>query len=238
MHFLSIESSTKNFALAVSEGAKVLRHKTFVHTKLLEDVILKNIDVLLGSAKIPFNKIDAFVVSLGPGSFTSLRVGLATIKAFCLATGKPMAGICSLDTIAHGQPEGKYDEICVIVDARRSMVYSAIYQRSSHGLRISRPYALSPLTEVLDFVHGTTLFTGDAVALYQKDIKKAYADHGGKCRPVFAGKEAWQPKPEVLARLGFERLHKKDYDDPAAVTPIYLYEDSCQVHGGKKSKGN
>ena len=88
MHFLSIESSTKNFALAVSCDGKVLRHKTARNSKLLENVILTNIDALLKLAKVPFKKMDAFVISLGPGSFTSLRVGLATVKAFCMATQK------------------------------------------------------------------------------------------------------------------------------------------------------
>ncbi len=234
MHFLSIESSTKNFTLAVSRDDKVLRHKTARNSTLLENVILPNIDALLKLANVPFKKIDAFVVSLGPGSFTSLRVGLATVKAFCLATQKPMVGICSLDVIAHGAGDIACDEICVLIDARRNLVYSAIYQRTNTGLRLSKTYALSSIADVLKHVHGTTLFVGDALGLYQPEIKQAYAHCAKTCKVLLAPQKLWLPKAEVLAHLGFERLQKKAFDEAASVAPIYLYDDDCQVQGKLK----
>ena len=134
MHFLSIETSTKNCALAVSKDAKVLCARNFPSEKLLEDSIIPAIDKVLKLAKLSFAKVDAFAVGLGPGSFTSLRVGLSTVKAFCLATGKPVVGICSLDVIAEGVAALPCDEICVIVDARRGMLYSGLYQKTPQGL--------------------------------------------------------------------------------------------------------
>ncbi len=226
MYFLSIESSTQNFAIALNLDGKVLRHKTVKHAKLLEDVILKNIDALLSQAKVPFSKIDAFVVGLGPGSFTSLRVGLSTVKAFCLATQKPLVGICSLDIIAYAACDASSDDICVIVDARRNLVYSAIYQKTATGLKLRKGYTLSSFVDVAAMVKPKTLFVGDAVGIYAKDIQKIK----GICAP----EKMWLPTAKVLAMLGQKRIEEKAFDDAATVVPIYLYEDDCQVSPSKK----
>lgn len=229
MHFISIESSTKNFSLALNSDAKVLRHKTITHAKLLENVILRHIDAVLKLSQLRISNMDAFVISLGPGSFTSLRVGLATVKAFCMAMKKPLVGICSLDIIAHGVANQVCDEICVIVDARRQLVYSAIYKKTQYGLTITKPYTLSSLGNVLDHVQGQTLFVGDAVGLYEQDIRKSYQKIKSGCQALFAAEKYWLPQAKVLAALGFKRLSKKEFDEPATIVPVYLYEDDCQV---------
>ncbi len=229
MYFLSIESSTQNFAVAVSRDDKLLRFRNIKAQKALEHSMLGVIDRILDSAKVPFKKLDAFVIGIGPGSFTSLRVGLSTVKAFALATQKHIAGICSLDVIAHGVSHLDNDEICVLIDARRNMVYSALYTKTPKGLKQKGQYRLSTLDEALDLVHGRTLFVGDALGLYRKNIEQVYAECTGTCQAVFAPTKYWFPNPESLAKLGYERLKAKRYDDPAQLVPIYLYAHDCQV---------
>ena len=106
MYFLSFETSTKIFSLALSKDEKVLRYRNLKTALVLEDSILPAVDKILESAGIKFSQIDGFAIALGPGSFTSLRVGLATVKAFAMATGKPVVGIPTLDIIAHGVQSG------------------------------------------------------------------------------------------------------------------------------------
>src|SRR5665213_1923019 len=102
MYFLSFETSTKIFSLALNKDEKVLRYRNLKSASVLEDCILQAVDQILDSAKIKFNQIDGFAIARGPGSFTSLRVGLATIKAFAMSTQKPVVGIPTLDIVAHG----------------------------------------------------------------------------------------------------------------------------------------
>ena len=102
MYFLSFETSTKIFSLAVSKDEKVLRYRNLKSALVLEDSILPTVDKMLDSAGIKFSQIDGFAIALGPGSFTSLRVGLSTVKAFAMSTAKPVVGIPTLDIIAHG----------------------------------------------------------------------------------------------------------------------------------------
>src|SRR3989304_5415259 len=100
MKILSIDTSTKTFSLAVSDGEEILRSRNIKITRVLSSSIIPSIHQILKKAGIALSQLDGFAVGLGPGSFTSLRVGLSTIKAFALATGKPVVGIPSLDVLA------------------------------------------------------------------------------------------------------------------------------------------
>ena len=102
MYFLSFETSGKIFSLAINKDEKVLRYRNLKTAFVLEDSILPAMDKILDSAGIRFTRIDGFAVALGPGSFTSLRVGLAMVKAFAMSTAKPVVGIPTLDIIASG----------------------------------------------------------------------------------------------------------------------------------------
>ena len=230
MHFISFETSTKNFSLAVSNDHKVMRYANRACGKVLEDCIIPFIDRILDRSGISLKKIDAFAIGLGPGSFTSLRIGLSTVKALAMALDKPVIGVCTLDIVAEGVRHLPCDEICVIMDARRNMVYSALYQRTAEGLKLKGGHCLTPLSVVLDRVHGRTLFVGDGVQLYRKDIEAAYKACGSKsCQAFFAQEKAGRPQAKHLAKLVFERLRAKDYDDTGRLQPVYLYAEDCQV---------
>lgn len=232
MYFLSIEPSTKNFALAVSNGSKVLKSAN-LNAKLLEDAMVPAIDKILASAKLEFGKIEAFVVGIGPGSFTSLRVGLSTVKAFAMATARPVVGISSLEVIAQSVVDQKCDQVCVILDARRKLVYSALYANKNGMLSLQGKYELSDIKSVTGRVHGKTLFVGDGIALYKTDIQHAYKTSAKSkktgCKAVFADEKYWFPQAQHLAKLGFERLCRSQYDDAVKLVPLYLYAHDCQV---------
>ncbi len=230
MYILSLETSTKNFSLALSNDAKVLRFRNITTERILESSMTKAIDKLLVSCDLSLKKIDAIAVGLGPGSFTSLRVGISTIKAFAFALNKKVVGIGSLDVIASAVTKTQADEICVIVDARRGKVYAAIFDTM---LKPKTEYLLTTIDDVLEKVQGTTLFVGDGLELYKDRIQKAYREHNAKtqssCRAIFTLPKFWFPQSRQLAKLAFSRLKNDSYDDPEKLTPIYLYPQDCQV---------
>ena len=231
MYFLSLETSTKIFSIAVNKDEKVLRYRNLKSALVLEDSILPTLDNILKSAGVKFSQIDGFAIALGPGSFTSLRVGLSTIKAFAMSTGKPVVGIPSMDIVAYGikSPLAHHDEICVINDARREKVYACLYGPQGR----KSDYLLTSLKDVLDKVHGRTLFVGDALGLYRKDIEEAYQKYASKkestCKCLFAEEGWWYPKAKVMAALAYERFKNKQYDDAPNLVPLYLYPQDCQV---------
>jgi tRNA threonylcarbamoyladenosine biosynthesis protein TsaB len=248
MYFLSFETSTKVFSLALSQDAKVLRSRSLKTDTILEDVILPAMDGLLKAAKVKFAQLDGFAIALGPGSFTSLRVGLSTVKAFALGTGKPVVGIPTMDIIAYpfchsretpscrvfpkviGNPEKKYDEICVVLDARREKVYACLY--GPDGRRKS-DYLLTTIDDILDKVHGKTLFVGDALGLYRPAIEEACRKYAkaknNACQCLLAEEKYGYPQAKVMAALAFERFKNQQYDDAATLLPLYLYPQDCQV---------
>ncbi len=231
MYILSLETSTKNFSLAISKDEKVLRFRRIRTDKILESSMIASIENLLESCQLTFKKVDAVAVGLGPGSFTSLRVGLSTVKAFGLATNKKIVGVSSLDVIANGVLGQKADQVCVLVDARRGKVYVAIYDMK---LNRKTDYLLTTIEDVLDRVQGRTLFVGDGIPLYKDQIEAAYVSYNKKntteCKPIFAIEKSWYPKAAQLAKLAFKRMELKNYDDPASIVPIYLYPQDCQVN--------
>lgn len=234
MYFLSFETSTKkNFSLALSQDEKVLRYRNVASASVLEDAILPAVDQILDLGGIKFNQVDAFAVALGPGSFTSLRVGLSTVKAFAMGTNKPIVGIPSMDIVAHGVDKQAYDQVCVISDARRGMVYAALYGPQGR----EGDYLLTSLENVLDKVHSRTLFVGDALGIYTKNIEEAYQkyaeDKNSACKCFFADEKYWYPQAKVMAVLAYERFRQKKHDDAATLLPLYLYSEDCQVTSPK-----
>lgn len=215
MYFLSFETSTKIFSLAVNKDGKVLRYRNLKTASVLEDSILPAVDKILDSAGIKFSQIDGFAVALGPGSFTSLRVGLATVKAFAFSTGKPVVGIPSMDIIAHGVDRGACDEVCVINDARRGKIYACFYGPQGR----TSEYLLTSLEDVLEKARGKTLFVGDAVGLYRESLS----------RFILADEKWCYPQSRVMASLAYERFKNKMYDNAALLLPMYLYPQDCQV---------
>ena len=242
MKILAIETSTKCFSLAVADGNKVIRHREVVLKKVLSDSIIPAIQKILKEARVPLAGLDGFAVGLGPGSFTSLRVGMATVKALAFSTGKPVVGRPSLDLIAYNVIDQDFDEICVIADARRNLLYAAIYQKDGQRLKQTADYQLIDLEKLLDQVNGKTLFVGDGIGLFRAQIEQIYAQAAKEkstgCQAVFADERFWFPKAAVLAQLAMERFEKGQFDKVDKLTPLYLYPMDCQVGSGvKKSKG-
>jgi tRNA threonylcarbamoyladenosine biosynthesis protein TsaB len=233
MRFLALETSTKHFSIAVAEDGQILLSRELVLEGVLSSSIIPTIEQVLKQSKIPFKKLDGFVVGLGPGSFTSLRVGLATVKALAYATGKPAVGIPSLDAIALSVAGETCDEICVIADARRNLLYTRLYEKNRAGLKAKTKALLINLKDLLDQVQGRTLFVGDGIALYRQEIERRYAEatkiNPTDCQPLFADEKFWFPQAEAVAQLAWLRFQKKKFDKRDILLPLYLYPEDCQV---------
>ena len=227
MNILAIETSTKNFSLAVSKDGEILAARDIKLEGVLSSSIIPSIDAILKKAKTSFQKIDGFAVGLGPGSFTSLRVGLSTMKGFCLASSKPIVGISSLDLIAMNAGEGKRD-ICVLTDAKRDMVYAAIFTKSAAGLKRRSKYLLVQVKDLLPQIKKETIFLGDGLSLYRPAIASYCAKKSLKV--IFADEKKWFPSASHLCLLASKRFAAKKTDICDKLVPIYLYPEDCQVH--------
>ncbi|MBF0484488.1 MAG: tRNA (adenosine(37)-N6)-threonylcarbamoyltransferase complex dimerization subunit type 1 TsaB [Candidatus Omnitrophica bacterium] len=224
MKLLSIDTSSKNFSIAISDNEKVLRHRNLELGKQLSSSIIKHIKSLLSAAKLSVKDVDALIVGLGPGSFTSLRVGLATGKALALALKLPVIGISSLDVIAMNVIKEK--NICVINDARRDLVYAAFYNVNAEGrLERSGEYLLVDLKSVLSKIKKDFAILGDAVKMIVESERKRLIAMGCK----LYDEKYWCPQAKFLPVLAKDKLANKKFDDPIKMVPLYLHAEDCQV---------
>ena len=233
MNILALDASTKNFSLAVSQNGRVRCFRNIRLTKVLDESIIPAVEEILKKSKLTLGQVDGFAVGLGPGSFTSLRVGLSTVKALSMATGKPIVGISSLDALAMNVIDQPCDEICTIVDAKRNLLYAAFFKKQKGRLKRTGGYVLTNVADLLERAHGRTLFVGDGITLYRSQIEQAYDESAQKrktnCRALFADEHDGVPQARKLAALASGRFEKKEYDDVDKLVPIYLYPANCQV---------
>ncbi|MBF0331349.1 MAG: tRNA (adenosine(37)-N6)-threonylcarbamoyltransferase complex dimerization subunit type 1 TsaB [Candidatus Omnitrophica bacterium] len=234
MKILAVDTSTKHMSLAINNGDVTLVSRNSRPRKDLSLSITFDIERILQRANVRLTDLEGFVVGLGPGSFTGLRVGLSMLKAFVMVTGKPVVGVSSLDAIAMNVRLSRLRsplQVCVINDARRSLVYSSLYDKNPDGLVRRRPYQLEPLEKVLEGLEGEVVFIGDATPLY-KDAIMLKAE---TFKPVFEPEKRWLPKAAELGKMGYQRLLKGESDKIDELAPLYLYPEDCQVGGPKGS---
>jgi tRNA threonylcarbamoyladenosine biosynthesis protein TsaB len=225
MNLLAIDTSTKYFSLAVAKDDKIT---SWFHKPVgpgLSRLILPTIDRQLKKAGISLNKIDCFAVGLGPGSFTGLRVGIAAIKGLAFAGALPVAGIISLDALAFTQAKHDGAYICPIIDAKRKLIYSALYRRGESLKRISK-YLLVSAEDLLKTIgkKDKVYFSGDAISLYRNEIAGKLGSAA-----VFAEESSWYPGPQELVSLAREKIRNKELGNPDKIVPLYLYPKECQI---------
>ena len=223
MNILAIDTSTKNLSLAVSKGAEILKYRNRKLQRPLSSSIMPGIRDILKAAGVRLKQLDGFVVGLGPGSFTSLRVGLSTGKGLVFAVNKPVVGISSLDALALGVKENDV-QICALCDAKRNMVYACVYHKTASDLRRTGDYTLAEVKDILKHIKGKTVFIGDGVKLFKDEIRQARG-----ITPVFMEDEETIPQARHLIPLALQRLNNCKQDDIDTLVPMYLYPEHCQV---------
>jgi tRNA threonylcarbamoyladenosine biosynthesis protein TsaB len=221
MKILSVDTSTKNFSLCMAQDERIIASQDVVLKDVLSDSIIPNIKTLLKKAKISIETIDGYAIGLGPGSFTSLRVGLSTVKGLAFSLQKPLVGISSLDIIASAIKEEK--DIAVVCDARRELVYAALYRKTPKGVVAATDYLLTDIDTFLKKVKNDTIFTGDGIKLY-KDKMIAL-----KKKVTFAPEISWYPQAKYLSPIALKRFKEKKISSLDSLVPIYLYPENCQV---------
>lgn len=228
MKILAIEASSKHFSLATSDSEKILKRRKMVLNQILSDSIVPAIDRILKDSKLTLAKIDALVVGLGPGSFTSLRVGLSTVKGLAFAAGKPVVGIPSLDAVALNAGKTS-SQICVLFDAKRNLVYACLYENTKGDLKRKSEYLLTSLADLLDRITTDTIFIGDAVALYRPNMEFYFSSKDKKFVIEFAAENKAHPDAKNLILLAQSDLKKKKFANIDQIVPLYLYPEDCQV---------
>ena len=220
MKILAIDTSHQ-LSLAVCQDQKVLLRRSAKVQKNLSQVLSKRIFAIVEKAEWKLDDFDLIAFGLGPGTFTGLRVGLSLVKGLVFQKKTRVIGVPSIEAIAYGVKE--HGTICVIQDARRDMVFSAVYLKTDDNLQQIREPRLSKIEDALEGLPKGTIFTGNGVILFSKQIQKACS------QAKFLSEKFWYPLAKNIAALAYSKAVNKQYDDVETLIPLYLYSDDCQV---------
>lgn len=192
--------------------------------------LLPVVDQVLSALRVTLQDVDAFAVAVGPGSFTSLRVGMATAKAFAHSLGKPLAGAPTLDVLAQGL-QGAPGLICPVLPARAREVYAAFYvsapavpggRTPGQGIkRLSGYLALDPqqlAARLQDELRAKITFTGEGALAWWDMLQDALGERAVLAEPA----QLW-PRAALVAFMGMAALERRhDTSELPDVRPLYV----------------
>jgi tRNA threonylcarbamoyladenosine biosynthesis protein TsaB len=233
MKILGLDTATLRGSLGIIDDDEVVAEYALQREETLSARLLPAIQTLLAEARLDLHEIDGIAVSLGPGSFTGLRVGLSAVKGLALATEMPVAGIPTLDALACNIPFTPY-QICPLLDARKGQIYTALYKNRAGGfLEQVTPYqVLSPAALIEAIPHQETVFLGDGVEVCREVITQRLAE-----KALFAPLHLGFLRGTTVAELGLKRIRRGEADDISALVPIYVRPSDAELKGGRGNKG-
>ena len=225
MKILALETATLAGSVAIVDDGYGLVSEVMVNLKIAHaERLMPSIQWILDASRMSINDIDAFAISIGPGSFTGLRIGLSTAKGLSYAGKKPIVPVLTLDAFARTLPYCAY-MICPMFDARKSQVYAALYTWEKNACRKVMNERAVDLHTLLKTIHEPVVFMGDGAKLYRQKIQDTLGD-----RAVFAPESRMSPSASSVAEIALEKMGRGEAADPVRLTPLYIRKSEAELH--------
>jgi tRNA threonylcarbamoyladenosine biosynthesis protein TsaB len=212
---LALDTTTRASSGAVVVDGRVGGEWTADAAQSLAALLPRGLTDALAAGGWTLQDVDLLAVAVGPGSFTGLRVGIATMQGLAVALGRPLLGVSSLEALArcaadeHGDPTST---ISVWVDAWRGEAYTGLYR---HGQEL-RPATVGAPADALAEIDGSVVLVGDGAALHRGLIEERLGR-----RAIFAA--TMQPKlAPTIARIATARAAAGERSLPDHITPLYV----------------
>ncbi len=229
MRVLGIDTSTSCGSVGLIDDGKVLSDFLLDLPVTHSERLLGAIEFVLKETRCHIENIDGWAVSLGPGSFTGLRIGVSTVKGLAFATQKPVAGVSILDVLASQISPTPY-LICPILDAKKQEVYTAFYryEEGNFPRRQSTYMAVRP-EELVKSIKERTIFIGDGIKTYAGYLRSSLASLA-----IVLSFPLNLPHGSMVAKLGLELLRKGAYLDLSTFSPIYIRPSEAEIKWKEK----
>ena len=213
---LAVDTSTTQIGLALYDGTQVigetLWHGRLRHTTTLAPTVAD----LLERTNTKMSDVEAIAIALGPGSFTSLRVGLAFVKGLAMARHVPLIGIRTLDMLTAAQPARDLDLVAVLQAGRGRLAVSRYHAPDGQTWQPNGEPTVMRIDELMESIHSPTMVCGELTA----DERKQLADDD---RIHLGTPTQCTRRPAFLAELAWKRYQADDTDDAASLAPIYVH---------------
>jgi tRNA threonylcarbamoyladenosine biosynthesis protein TsaB len=223
MKILAVDTATRSCSVAIVDEDLLLTETTIVSGQTHSIHLMDMIHTALQTADLTVSDVDGWAVSAGPGSFTGLRIGMSTIKGLALASGKPVAGVSSLEVLAW-QVLPCCNLMCAMLDARKGQVYCARYRSVSGALVQELPAAVLSPAEAVSDIEEPCVFVGDGAKRYEPEIVSSLAD-SARIAPngqhiIRASSVAW---------LSLQDFKSGGPHDPARLAPCYIRKSDAEL---------
>lgn len=232
MRILAIDTSTAAASSAIMEDGRLLCEFTINDGRKHSEKLMNIINIALENSGIEISQIDAFACSIGPGSFTGLRLGAAAVKGLGQAMNKPLIAVPTLEALAYNIFPCK-GLICPMLDAQRKMVYSSLYRIEDNKLIKLEDYRaidIDRLINRLEEYGEEIVILGDGVPIFGQKLKDALPN------VVEASSATLYPRASSVAALA-EKLYKEgkalNYNE---LELYYIRKSQAEVEYDKKEK--
>ncbi len=213
MKILAIGTSGKNCTIAISEDKKTIKEININTGLTHSETLLPNIERILQETNLSLNDIDAYAVSIGPGSFTGIRIGVATIKGLCLGVEKPVIAVPSLLGLAYNKKDFN-GYIIPCIDAKNENVYSCIYKKENGYLK-----------QIGDYI-------SDNINVLNNRIASLDAEY------VLIEDKNTLEYASLIAEAAFDLYEQGIITDGLHVSPLYLKKSQAERELEEKNDNN
>jgi tRNA threonylcarbamoyladenosine biosynthesis protein TsaB len=229
MKILAVDTASRYLLIGVIDGVREYEYCLDTNTRL-SAVLVPTIRRIVCACGMRLEQIDHYVVGRGPGSFTGIRVGMAAAKALSWSLNKPLHGIVGLDILA-GNAAGKASYCVPVVDARRDLLYAAVYALTAQGMRRLSPYFLLGPDDLERRIRrllskrmiSSTVFLGDGLQAAGQVLRERLRD------AAFLDKDYWRPQVKSMLVLARSAVEKRSAGSASRLLPLYLYPKECQI---------
>lgn len=213
---LAIDTSTAQVGLALYDGTQVLSEMTWTTRQHHTTELAPALSGLLARSGNSMDMVSALGVAIGPGSFTSLRVGLSLVKGIALARHLPVIGIPTLDILAAAQPVGKYPLMAAITAGRKRIAFG-MYKCLKNEWQAQGQVRSGTIDELADEIKSPTYVAGEFSAEERSRLARKHVN------VLLASPVNCVRRPSILADLAWGRWQKNEVADAASLAPIYLH---------------
>ena len=213
---LAIDTSTARLGLALYDGAQVNGELTWTSSARHTQELAPAVSGLLERVGVQISAIQCLGVAIGPGSFTSLRVGLAFVKGMALARRIPIVGIPTLDVTAASVPVGER-RLAAVLQAGRGKLAVVWYRPGESGWIAEGVAVVATAEEIEQMIHKPTIVCGEMTAEERQHLARRYKN------VILASPAQCVRRPGLLAEMAWNRWQTGQVDTPASLAPIYLH---------------
>ena len=223
MRALGIDTSTMTAGVGIVEDDQILVDLKFDVRVTYSEILMPTIDMAFKTVGMKIDDLDGLAISIGPGSFTGLRIGLSTAKGLCAGSKKPLVAVPSLDALASHSLYCRY-QVAPLLDAKKDQVYAALYDTSEGELKREGEYMAVSVEDLVKKMSKKTLFVGPGARLYRKELTDLLGENA-----CFALNDQSFPSGASIARMGVGKLACGETEDIANLEPLYIRMSEAEL---------